>query len=167
MGYSTDYTGSVTVTPPLNPHEITYLREFSESRRVNRPEGPYVVDGRDINARDERQCPEQPSVWCDWVATHDGAGIEWDGVEKFYNGDLWMTYLIDTFLKPGATVQRELADPVPGRKYPDAFQHFTFDHQVSGVIEAQGDQPDDRWDLVVQDNTVSVKRYDVTARGVR
>lgn len=68
-----------------------------------------------------------------------------------------MTYLIDTFLKPGATVQKELATPVFGRVYADDLRHFTFDHQVNGVIEAQGENDDDRWDLVVQNNTVSVR----------
>ncbi|PRY35389.1 hypothetical protein [Umezawaea tangerina] len=172
MGYNTDYTGRVTVAPPLNEHEIAYLRKFSETRRMARGHGPYFVDGSGkdgpgagIDVQDSNRQPEgQPGVWCDWVPTEDGAGIEWDGVEKFYNGELWMAYLINTFLMPGAAVQLELQEPVPGRFYPDEFKHFTFDHLVSGVIEAQGDRAADRWDIVVENNSVSVRPYQVSAR---
>ena len=38
-------------------------------------------------------------------------------MEKFYNSEEWMTYLIDLFLKPGAVVASELANPVSA---PDA-----------------------------------------------
>jgi hypothetical protein len=40
-------------------------------------------------------------------------------VEKFYNAAKWMTYLIDMFLKPGTMLASELANPVPGRHYPE------------------------------------------------
>ena len=43
MGYNTDYSGSVTVEPPLNDAEIRYLQAFSETRHVVREEGPYFV----------------------------------------------------------------------------------------------------------------------------
>jgi hypothetical protein len=47
----------------------------------------------------------QPGLWCLWVPTPDGAGIEWNQVEKFYNYDQWLQYLIDQFLQPwGYTV---------------------------------------------------------------
>lgn len=163
MGYTTDFTGQVTVTPPLNPHEIAYLTKFGTTRRMRRGNGPYFVDGtgyagqgHDADIEDYNQQPaDQPGLWCGWAPTEHGDGIEWNGVEKFYRSTEWMTYLIDTFLKPGATLQQELTAPVPGRVYADEFQHFTFDHQVDGVIEAQGEDSDDRWDLVVKDNTVS------------
>lgn len=165
MGYTTDFTGHVTVTPPLNPHEIAYLTKFGTTRRMRRGNGPYFVDGtgyasqgKDADIEDYNQQPaDQPGLWCGWVPTEDGVGIEWNGVEKFYRSEEWMAYLIDTFLKPGATVQQELAAPVTGRVYADEFRHFTFDHQVNGVIEAQGEDSDDRWDLVVQDNAVRVQ----------
>jgi hypothetical protein len=170
MGYSTDFIGHVTVTPPLNQHEIAYLRKFAETRRMARANGPYFVDGtgyfgqgHDADIEDFGRSPDgQPGLWCQWVATDDGTGIEWNGIEKFRHADAWMAYLIATFLKPGAAVQKELAAPVPGRVYSDDLRHFTFDHQVSGVIEAQGEDPEDRWDLVVQANAVSVRRYEVT-----
>jgi hypothetical protein len=44
--------------------------------------------------------------------------------------------------------------------------HFTFDHVVNGTIDAQGDDPDDRWQLVVVDNEVRVHRLPTFAERV-
>ncbi|KAF2077189.1 hypothetical protein CYY_001510 [Polysphondylium violaceum] len=38
MGYTTDFTGSFTLTPPLNQAQVDYLKAFSESRRMERSE---------------------------------------------------------------------------------------------------------------------------------
>lgn len=165
MGYTTDFEGSVTVTPPLNAHEIAYLKRFAESRRMHRQNGPYFIgsgfygQGDDPDIVDNNQNPpEQFSLWCDWEPTEDGTTIGWNGTEKFQNSPQWMTYLIDTFLKPGAAVTAEMASPVLGRVYPDEFAHFTFDHVVEGTIEAQGEDADDRWRLVVTANVVTVQQ---------
>jgi hypothetical protein len=80
--------------------------------------------------------------------------------EKFYNSEERMTYLIDLFLKPDAMLASELANPVPGRHYSAEFRHFTFDHELNGVIDAQGEDDDDRWRLVVTGNTVTSVRAD-------
>lgn len=152
MGYTTDFTGSVTVEPPLNPDEIAYLRKFAETRRMDRTNGPYFVDGsgfagqgHDPDIRDHNSPPEgQPGLWCNWVPTEAGDGIEWDGGEKFYDSVDWMRYLIDHFLRPGGHAQGQ-----PG------FENFTFDHVVNGTIHAEGERRDDVWDLIVADNEVS------------
>lgn len=47
MGYTTEFTGSIAITPPLNPEEIAYLNKFSDTRRMDREKGPYFVDGTD------------------------------------------------------------------------------------------------------------------------
>lgn len=152
MGYDTHFTGHVTITPPLNPHEIAYLGKFADTRRMNRTNGPYFVDGsgpfgqgRDADIIDYNQPdPTQPGRWCGWVPTEDGTAIEWNGVEKFYSATEWMTYLVDHFLKPGGHAQGQ-----PG------FEEFTFDHTVNGTIDAQGEDPDDTWQLAVTDNVVT------------
>ena len=36
MGYTTEFEGSVSISPPLNAHEISYLRKFAASRRMDR-----------------------------------------------------------------------------------------------------------------------------------
>ena len=162
MGYTTDFKGSVSVTPPLNPYEIAYLKRFADTRRMHRRNGPYFTGSGFAGQDHEADIvdynsppPEQFSLWNHWVSNEYGTTIEWDGGEKFHNADEWMTYIIDTFLKPGATVAAELASPVPGRVYAEEFDHFTFDHVVNGTIEAQGEDAEDRWRLVVTANVVT------------
>ncbi len=79
----------------------------------------------------------------------------WDGHEKFYRSSDWMSYLIDTFLRPGARLQRELEDPVVGRVYPEGFQQFTFDHSMHGTVLATG-QDGASWRIEVRNNNVTV-----------
>jgi hypothetical protein len=163
MGDTTEFDGSVNISPPLNAHEIAYLRKFARSRRMDRLLGPYFVDGsgfmgqgHDADVRDYGQPPAgQPGLWCEWEPTVDGTAITWNGQEKFYYSVEWMTYLIDTFLKPGASLASELASPVPGRHYRQDFRHFTFDHELNGVLNAQGEREDDQWQLVVTHNVVT------------
>lgn len=146
MGYTTEFTSRVNITPPLNPQEIAYLIAFANTRHNKRKGGPYAVsmDAHGPDVINDRDHDGKPGYWCNWVPTADGAGIEWNGVEKFYDADAWMQYLVDHFLMPGGHAQ--------GR--PE-FEQFTFDHAVSGVIHAQGEDPADRWELIVEDNKVS------------
>jgi hypothetical protein len=157
MGYHTEFPGRINVVPPLNESEHTYLRRFARSRRMDREAGPYFAGGRhfdpldrtgwqeDSDVRDANRPPAgQPGLWCKWEPVDDGSGIEWNQAEKFYDATEWMRYLIDHFLKPGATAQGH-----PG------FEHFTFDHVLNGVIDAAGEEEGDEWQLIVQDNTVT------------
>lgn len=182
MGYTTEFSGEATVTPPLNEHEIAYLQRFADSRRMHRTQGPYYAEPGNnwgqsgegvLNYNEPPQ--QQPGLWCHWVPTEDGSAICWDGGEKFYDSAEWMAYLITTFLKPDATVQRELREhaeaqggTLPALRpagqewlYPPEFAHFTFDHVVNGEIDADGESPGDVWRLVVRDNVVSVQSGEI------
>jgi hypothetical protein len=152
MGYTTHFYGQIAVEPPLNEQEIAYLNKFSETRRMACVQGPYYVDrggdygqlaGPDVlNYNDP---PEgQPGLWCQWVPTPDGAAIEWDGSERFYDSPEWMQYLIDHFLKPGAHAAAELP-------------FLQANHVLNGSIKAQGEEIDDRWKLIVKNNVVRVQ----------
>jgi hypothetical protein len=151
VGYHTEFEGRVYITPPLNPQEIAYLTEFSETRRMKREMGPYFIggtgyagQGRDKDIEDYNSPPSgQPGLWCGWEPTEDGTAIKWNRREKFYSSTEWMRYLIDHFLKPSG-----LAKETPG------FEGFTFDHTVAGVIHAEGEEEEDIWDLVVWNNHV-------------
>lgn len=112
MGYNTDFTGQVTITPPLGPDQVDELLAFADTRHDN------VIPG---------------SPHCKWAPTEDGTAIAWNGNEKFYYADLWLAYLVDTFLAPRG-------------------------HVVNGVIEADGEEPDDLWRIEVRDNVVFVVR---------
>lgn len=150
MGYTTDFWGEVTVSPPLDTSEIDFLNRFAGSRRMNRKKGPYFAEpggnyGQDrtddiINYNDPP--PGQPGLWCQWIPSDDGKTIGWDGGEKFYNSVEWMQYIIDHFLRPGAIAKAELP-------------FLQANHVVSGIIDAQGEEPDDRWRLVVTNNKVT------------
>lgn len=167
MGYTTTFEDHVTVTPPLNAEEISYLKDFATTRRMDRAEGPYFVlgpgyYGQDATpgVRDHNRPPAgQPGLWCQWVPTEDGAGIEWDGREKFYDAAEWMGFLIDHFLKPGAVASRDLRGSI---KQDERLEFFTFDHLVEGTIYAEGEESGDLWAIKVVANDVSVHQGVVT-----
>lgn len=148
IGYTTDFSGSIKVYPPLNAAEIEYVNRFARTRRMDREEGPYyAVDDGDFGQRttpgirDYNRPPEgQPGLWCQWRPTDDGTAIEWDGGEKFYDSPEWMTYVIDHFLKPGAVANLPFLQK---------------NHVCNGQILAQGEDPHDRWTLEVTDNVVT------------
>jgi hypothetical protein len=154
MGVSTNYLGHAEIVPPLNKAEYDYLMAFSESRRTERAGGPYAVTPKDPKTgntaadveRYNSICAGQPGYWCQWTPCPHGCCLKWDGREKFYSGPAWLQYLIDHFLRPGATAQNG----------GDAqFADFTFDHQVNGVIV--GEQQDLRklFVLLVEDGQVT------------
>lgn len=162
MGYSTKFAGRIAIVPPLNPQEIAYLRKFAGTRRMHRERGPYFVDGtgyagqgHDPDIIDFNEPGDgQPGLWCHWVPTDDGAGLEWDGGEKFYYATDWMQYLIDHFLKSGAVAQEHMRSAAMSH-IPDGFASFTFDHVLNGVVAAQGEEPEDQWQLTVENNQVT------------
>jgi len=153
MGYTTDFYGAVEVEPPLNEEEIKFLKKFNETRRMDRKNGPYYVDGSGFagQGRDEdlinfNTPPEgQPGLWCQWVPSDDGKAIEWDGGEKFYESVEWMRYIIDHFIGQNPLAKKEIP--------------FLEKHTLNGTIEAYGEDRDDRWDLVVKNNEVWVETY--------
>jgi len=173
MGYTSDFTGYVTVEPPLNESEVAFLSKFSGTRRMHRDKGPYYVDNagfagqdREDDILDYNRPPEgQPSLWCSWAfAGGDvdpgyapdvdfGSAIFWDGAEKFYCSSEWMAYIINHFLKPGAVASTS-GDP--------QFKDFTFNHTVNGEISVQGEDAEDVWRIVVEDTVVKVAEGYIT-----
>lgn len=151
MGYTTHFDGQIQISPPLSREEVEYLNKFSGTRRMNRQQGPYYVDGSrgilgrkedpDHGVLDYNSPPAgQPGLWCQWVATDDGTALEWDGGEKFYDSPQWMQYLIDHFIGPRPRAAFQLP--------------FLKGHNLNGVIDAQGEESSDRWRLIVRDSKV-------------
>jgi hypothetical protein len=163
MGYSTDFDGGFEVVPPLNEAEFSYLKDFADSRRMDRENGPYFVKGDGIMGQDlgpdsvwnsNKPPAGQPGLWCQWIPTGNGGHIEWDGGEKFYHAEMWIKYLIEEFLEENP--DRDVAAMV---KADERFKDFTFNHVVNGLVEAQGEDPVDRWDLIVEDNVTKIRNY--------
>lgn len=153
MGYTTDFDGCVTVSPPLSAEEVEYLNKFSETRRMDREKGPYYVDNagqfgqdRENDIRDYNRPPScQPGLWCQWVVSEDGSEISWNGCEKFYDAEDWMAYIIEHFVG---------SNPVAKQVDPSRFA-FLQGHTVEGDIFASGEESGDLWKIEVRDNVVT------------
>lgn len=156
MGYTTDFDGVFTLNKPLDEETQTYLENFARTRRMKRdpkvleqlgfgPAESFGVDGeffvneddvenygqkRDESILEYNTPPAtQPGLWCQWIPTDDGLGIEWDGGEKFYDATEWITYLIDNILAPKGYV-------------------------LNGVVDASGEDFGDNWYIEIIDNVV-------------
>lgn len=101
-------------------------------------EGGFRGQGEDLSASWEDVTNSngppsgQPGLWCQWVPTEDLLGIEWDGGEKFYGYQEWLTYLIEHFLKPWGYV-------------------------LNGSVGYSGEEPGDVGCVVCEDNRVSLQ----------
>jgi hypothetical protein len=161
MGYTTEFFGHINVEPPLSQDEIAYLKKFNATRRIDCKQGPYYVDRGGFHGQEDgpdvidyNSPPEgQPGLWCHWVPTADGTGIEWDEGEKFCDAAEWMKYLIDHFCGEAPLAKSQLP--------------FLNSHCLNGEIEAQGEDCDDRWKLIVKDNEVMVADGEVVYQAPR
>ena len=157
MGYTTEFDGFVEINPPLNEHEISFLQDLATTRRMNRRKGPLYIPLTDNFGQNHDEDvieynsphPDQPGLWCQWIPTEGGTALSWDGGEKFYHADAWMKYIVTKLLAPSAAAY------VKKHRNEDArLWYFTCDHTVNGEIYAQGEDPSDRWVLIVRDNKV-------------
>jgi len=158
MGYTANFEGCVRLDKPLTVPQFSFLKAFSESRRMQRDakkvekltdklreavglpvgiEGGYYVAGGlhgttgQEGIKDHNKPPKgQPGLWCQWVPTSDGCGIQWDGGEKFYDYVAWMKYIIEHFLKPWGIT-------------------------ANGLIRWYGEERSDVGTIVVKDNEVT------------
>ena len=78
MGYSTDFVGSFSITPPLNEKDKKDLEKLH-----------YSIGGEG----------GKPPSYCQWRAV-SADSLEWDKNEKFYHYVEWLEYLIDSFFYP-------------------------------------------------------------------
>jgi hypothetical protein len=146
MGYTTEFSGRFLLSKPLDKELHSYLLQFAQTRRMKRDtsqlyqdpdnhkdygiEGEFYVGGLGDFGQDEdpsiidynKPPSTQPSLWCQWVPSEDGTGIEWDGGEKFYNYKEWIKYILKNFLIPKG-------------------------YDISGKVHYQGEDPDDFGDL--------------------
>jgi hypothetical protein len=142
--------GHIRVTPPLRPCEFEYLTAFAESRRWQRPDGPYAVPDNPLAecldpdldlARYATPAEGQPGLACPWVPAQEGEALVPLDTSAGGNGVTppeaagWLGYIRDHFLCPGAAAGR------PGRNAGGgaAFSGFGFDHALDGAAALCGD----------------------------
>lgn len=81
----------------------------------------------------------------------------WTEAERTYDGATWIAYLVQRLLSPEA------------KPFLDAHRHedprlasFTADHVVNGRLAAQGEDSDDRWGILVEQNNVFQCDFELT-----
>lgn len=160
MGYTTDFSGELDLTPAASPELTEYINRFASTRRIKRDvqelmrvyagehglnesygiEGEFFAyDDGDFGQNeytgviDQNTTPStQPGLWSQWVLSDDGTRLEWDGGEKFYNYVEWLNYYIKNFLAPNGIL-------------------------LNGEIRWTGEDSDDMGKIVVKDNKVTLK----------
>ena len=166
MGYTTEFDGQFTLDGRLSSAQERFLRKFSDSRRMKRDvskieksedhlnvkvglgygvDGEYFVDGEgDFGQGDEDNIVNyneppttQPGLWCQWVPTREGRGIEWNGSEKFYNYVEWLQYIINRFLAP-------------------------WGYTLTGEVNWEGEDNSDMGKIIVKDNKITTKVATIT-----
>lgn len=121
-----------------------YTTDFDGTIEVVPPltkeDAQYLYDFSEIRHQEVSIGGDFPGIWCQWVAIDHHLGnsaIGWDESEKFYSSAEWMKYIIDNILAPKG-------------------------YMLNGEIEAQGEDPEDRWRLVVINNKVFRQQAKVT-----
>lgn len=151
MGYTTDFSGRFETNKPLSDKMFNFLKAFNQTRRMGRNvdavfgvQGEFYVfggwgDGRLENDKktviNHNEPPvTQPGLWCQWIPSDDRMGIEWDGVEKFYNYTEWLVYLIHKILAPNGYV-------------------------LNGTVTWQGEETGDVGEIIVENNRVFIQEW--------
>jgi len=158
MGYHTDFSGDGFQTDkPVDEETYQLLHLISSTRRMARDnsklaeqlgltlkqvEKKYGVEGEfygtDSYSEDKtiinvNQSPApQPGLWCQWMMDEDKQTIDWDGGEKFYEYEEWLTYLIERILKPRG-------------------------YKLSGSVYWSGEEDEDTGEIIIKDNVMTVK----------
>lgn len=136
--YFVAYGEDAPITLPPEVKTAGALREWMNARKAGgqffsmNDEGPGVL-GHDLTKPGSSVLGDQenplPGIWCQWVPSEDGGALEWDGGEKFYSYEEWLTFLLDHFLTP-------------------------WGYKVSGEIDWRGQDSDDTGTLFVVANEV-------------
>lgn len=127
MGYTTEFSGAMNITPPLEPHMVEEVNNFCEQRHGGNTQ-PF--DG-------------MPGFWCDWEVSEDGSKIYWSGKEKSYSMDEWLSLLIRRFMHGRKVNGRMLAQ---GESVGDVWLLECHDNKVScrsvlGDLEITNSRP--------------------------
>ena len=145
MGYQTDFVGYLHVTPSLNPHEVELVNRISGSIYLDRREaGLRAVDEKDAVLRELSLAA--PRGWSNWTACAGGCCLSYDGGDKANHMVPWLSYLMDTFLVPGAAAR--------GRA---GFEQLTCDHVLNGMVIGSRRDNRELYSITVRENRREVE----------
>lgn len=114
MGYTTNFSGHITISPPASSTLIDRVNKFCETRHGGNTD-PF---------------PDMPGFWCDFEGSPNGTKLSWNGSEKSYDMDLWLKVLIDRFFLPARLVLNgELL--ASGEEHGDVWKLCVKDNVVS------------------------------------
>ena len=119
MGYDTLFEGRFSLDRPLTPEHKAALEEFAQEEHVPGEEGKPLREASS----------GRPCIYCQWMPTHDGTGIQWDTGEKFYGWLEWLEFIIQHCLK-------------------------SWGYVLNGEVRWRGDGLDDSGIIYVKDNRV-------------
>lgn len=161
MGYSTEFSGVIEITPRLKNEDKEFLDKFFQIRHMKRDMSKlkgisknvikefgkdgcfYLKDYDNFNEIfDDKtiinvnNSGDMPSLWCDLeiVEKNGETFIQWNGSEKTYGVNEengWFTWLIDNFFKPNGYV-------------------------LNGEMTWQGEEDDDIGTIKIENNNVSL-----------
>lgn len=154
MGFSTEYLGFVTITPPLNRAEAEWLTGFADwgglpdGDPFRLPMNPRAAIAQAFRDRGGSMSSPGgiPSGVYDWRVCEHGDRIMWRRMEKSNDAEQALSFLVDHYL--GHSAKAKNSDN------PD-FADFTFDHHLDGVVAGQRDDTDELFLLRVRNSEFS------------
>lgn len=168
MGYTTDFSGSLTITPQPSPAQVAYLQAFATGRRMGRD--PQKAAALPDPLREAVGLPlgEQAAYYVgnptenDWGQRDDGTILDHNKPPTGQPG-LWCQWTVENFGAEAGPDYRLVWDG--GEKFYGyvawltyLIQHFygPWGLQLSGEIEWAGEDSDDRGCIRVRENRISI-----------
>lgn len=142
MGYQTDFIGYLQIEPPLGARERSFINRISGSLFLPESGGSLRLADEDDEVLREL-LSGAPRGWSNWTVCPQGCCLSYDGGDKANHMAPWLTFLIVTFLMPGAT-----AEGVSG---------VTHDHVLNGMVVGSRRDNRELYSITVRDNKVEVE----------
>lgn len=169
MDNKAKFQGEITVNPPLNEFERSYLLAFHKTPHVIYVDGPLHVTSDDNETfaptEDEYYSvidrenfdTSQPGLRSFWDINDEGTGMLNEEPENAVMAGEWLDYIIKSLFSDKAKSYVGMHHTGDRR-----FDRFSFNHVFNGVIHGYGENPDDIWRITVKDNVVTTQKATVT-----
>lgn len=142
MGYTTEFRGIFLINRKVDDETRRILDGLVSTRRVKRNvdqakygvEGEFYFEDDENGIIDYNEPPRtQPGLWCQWelIGDDDYDGISWDGGEKFYNYIEWITYIIESVIRPRC-------------------------YSLNGKVEWRGEDWEDTGTILIENNNITI-----------